>query len=447
MSGDDSTTPYVGPPSQADPGLERGARLGEYVVQARISQGGHGAVYEAEHRLLGRRAAIKILHRHLSDSEEMVARFAREARVVNQIRHPAIVDIYDLGSTPDGRPYCVMEFLPGRSLSAVLADSGRLEARAAVAILEQVCGALAAAHAAGVVHRDVKASNVMVDGLDPPRVKLLDFGIAKLTGAGAAGLTRAGERLGTQSYMSPEQLSCLPVDGRTDVYAAGVLLFQLLTGRLPYVSADPAEVERLHLQAPPPRPSHLAPVPPAFDAVVARCLAKDPGDRYASADELAAALREAAGASTPGAEQPAVAIHVAFAAPGEDDETLMRQAQVLDACEEFLRARGFGAPLATASAVLAVRPLDAVPDVEVAARSAREAAMAMQLDARASFGDLGGELTIWVHFGTALVEGDAVVGGDACRPEEWALPAPPGIHPTRAAAPASAGAGAGRVGA
>jgi len=431
MAGDDSSTPWVGPPREADPGLAPGSLIGDYLVVARIAEGGHGAVYEAEHRTLGRRAAIKVMHRHLADSDEMVARFVREAKVVNQVRHPAIVDIYDLGQLPDGRPYCVMEFLPGRSLSALLAASGRLEPRVAVAILEQICGALSAAHAAGIVHRDVKASNVMLDGSDPPRAKLLDFGIAKVTTAGAAGLTRAGERLGTHSYMSPEQLRCLPVDGRTDVYAAGVLLFQLLAGRLPFLGADPAEIERLHLEAPPPRVSLSAPVSPAFDGVVARCLAKSPGDRYASADALAAALRAAAGAAGPETERRASAIHVAFVAPAEDDDALARQAEALEAGEEVLRESGFSTPLVTASSLLAVRLLPAGADAGTApGRDAMEVAARLRQAVRAASGDVADELVVWVHVGAALLEGEEVVGGAVCRPEEWAAPAPPGVHAT-----------------
>jgi len=431
MTGDDSATPHVGPPRDADAGLAPGARIGEYLVKARLAEGGHGAVYEAEHRVLGRRAAVKVMHRHLSASREMVARFVREARVVNQIHHPAIVDIYDLGTLPDGQPYCVMEFLPGRSLSALLAARGRLEARVAVGILDQVCGALSAAHAAGVVHRDVKASNVMVDDADPPRAKLLDFGIAKETDPRAEGLTRAGERLGTHSYMSPEQLRCLPVDARTDVYGVGVLLFQLLTGRLPFVGADPAEIERLHLEAPPPRPSQLAPVSPAFDLVTSRCLAKRPEDRYPSADALAAALRAAAGTAGPEARRRASAIYLAFAAAAEEDGVLASQADALLAAEAVLRECGFATPLATASALLALRLLPPGPDPAAGAGAeALEVARRLPQAARASAGDIADQLVVWVHAGSALVEGGEIVGGEVCQPERWAAPAPPGVHAT-----------------
>jgi eukaryotic-like serine/threonine-protein kinase len=439
MIGDDSLTPYVGPPPGADETLAPGSRIGEYVVKARLAEGGHGAVYEAEHRVLGRRAAVKVMHRHLADSGEMVARFVREARIVNQIRHPGIVDIYDLGTLPDGQPYCVMEFLPGRSLAALLAARGRLEPRVAVAILEQVCAALSAAHAAGIVHRDMKASNVMVDDADPPRAKLLDFGIAKVNLPGTEGLTRAGERLGTQSYMSPEQLQCRPVDARTDVYGVGVLLYQLLTGRLPFTGADAAEVERLHLEAPPPSMALQAPVPPALDAVAARCLAKRPDDRYPSADALAAALRAAVGVAAPEAERRASAIYLAFAGGAEDDDSLARQAEALEAAETVLRERGFSTPLVTATAVLALRLLPS--EAEAAATAGADALQVARLlaeVARASAGLVADQLVVWVHAGTAQVEGGEIVGGEVCQPEEWAAPAAPGVHATTAGASGSA---------
>jgi len=430
----DETTTSVGPPPGASDDLEPGSRIGDYVVQALIAKGGHGAVYQAEHRTLGRRAALKVMHGHLAGSTEMVARFVREARVVNQIHHPGIVDIYDIGTLPGGRPFCVMEFLAGRSLSALLAERGRLEVPVAVALLEQVCAALSAAHAAGVVHRDVKASNVMVDEADPPRAKLLDFGIAKVIDPGVEGLTRAGERLGTHSYMSPEQLVCGPVDARTDVYGLGVLLFHLLTGRPPFVGADPAEVERLHLQAPPPGVSRLAPVPPAFDAVVARCLAKRPDDRYPSADALAAALRAAAGQAGPEATRRARAIHLAFDAEAEDDEVVARQAEALEAAEAVLREAGWRTPLATATSLLALRLLPAGPDsAEDAGADAPDLARRLVQAARASAGDVADQLVVWLHEGSALVEGDEIVGGEVCRPEQWAPAAPPGVHATQAA--------------
>jgi serine/threonine-protein kinase len=289
-----------------------------------------------------------------------------------------------------------------------------------------------------VVHRDVKAGNVMVGEGDPPRVKLLDFGIAKVTDPSAEGLTRAGERLGTFCYMSPEQLQCRPVDARTDVYAVGVLLYQMLTGRLPFVGDDPAAVERMHIEAPPPRPSLRAPVPAAFDAVVARCLAKSPEDRYPSAGALALALRAAAGLSGSEGGRAASAIHVSFASEAADDDGMAGQASALEAVEAALREHGFAVPLMTANALLALRLL---PEAADAAGPARAEALALArrlpgigLEAAGA----ASELVVWVHAGSAVVEGDEVIGGEVCRPEGWAAPAPPGVHATAAASSGAA---------
>ncbi|HZI05513.1 MAG TPA: serine/threonine-protein kinase, partial [Archangium sp.] len=203
------------------------------MLKAVLASGGHGAVYEAEHRILGRRAAVKVLHPHLTDQGEMLQRFVREARVVNQIRHPHIVDVYDFGMLQDGSPYYVMELLPGRTLSQLLQERGRLSPERALAYLEPVCAALEAAHQAGVVHRDLKASNVaVVSEGEPPVVKLLDFGIAKLIHLepGQEGLTMAGQRLGTSQAMAPEQFRGGMIGPTTGVYALGVLLYQMLVG-------------------------------------------------------------------------------------------------------------------------------------------------------------------------------------------------------------------------
>ncbi|HEX7623584.1 MAG TPA: serine/threonine-protein kinase, partial [Anaeromyxobacteraceae bacterium] len=281
---------------QPGAGIPLGSLVGEYVVLGFLGAGAHGGVYVAEHRVAGHRAAVKVLHPDAADSIEITARFVREARAVNQVRHPGIVDIYDIGVLPDGRPFCVMELLRGRTLQALLQERAPLLPAEAVAYLTPVCEALQAAHDAGVVHRDVKASNVMLlsEG-NAPQVKLLDFGVAKLLEPSAAGLTTQGQRIGTPASMSPEQIRGGPIDRRADVYALGVLLHRMLTGRQPFEAADPAELERMHLEAAPPRPSALAPVPPSFDAVVARCLEKDRERRWPSATAVAEAARAALG--------------------------------------------------------------------------------------------------------------------------------------------------------
>jgi serine/threonine-protein kinase len=226
-----------------DPPLESGTSVGEHLVVGTLAIGGHGRVYVAEHRSTHRRVAIKVLRRDLVDSAEMVSRFLRETTAVSLIRHPGIVSILDTGTLQDGRPYYAMDLLGGRSLAAVIQDRAPLAAGEAAALLGPICEALGAAHAAGVVHRDLKASNVMVlSEADPPVMRLLDFGVAKVHSPGESAYTSVALRLGSAGARAPEQIRAEGVDARTDVYALGVLLYQLLTGRLPFVSGDPDDL-------------------------------------------------------------------------------------------------------------------------------------------------------------------------------------------------------------
>jgi eukaryotic-like serine/threonine-protein kinase len=462
MSDGDDTLGVAGAPPplpsgqpSGDDELAPGARIGEYMVQSLLASGGHGSVYLAAHRVLGRRVAVKVMHRRLVSSGEMVARFVREAQVVNQIHHPNIVDVYDLGALPDGRPYCVMELLPGRNLLQLMRTRGRLSPGEALAFLQPICDALEAAHRVGVVHRDVKASNIAVlDEGDPPKVKLLDFGVAKVTEPGQAGLTTAGQRLGTIQSMAPEQVRGEVVDARTDVYAVGVLLYHVLTGQPPFRADDPLELERMHLHAPAPRPSQVGPVPPALDAVVARCLDKKPEGRYRSMADLAAALRAAVLAGAPEVREwtcPAVAIHVALGREGvaPDDDTLIAQSTVVEALEQALQAAGFSFPLATATTILAVRSLPSEP---APAREQRAQALALASGllelARRSSGGHPVDLQVCVHADQARFRagphGTEVVGGPLCEVASWAVaPTASGFHATpEAEAGIAAGGGA-----
>ncbi|HEY8038639.1 MAG TPA: serine/threonine-protein kinase [Polyangiaceae bacterium] len=304
--------------SSADADLPAGAMVGEYRVEAKLGEGGFGAVYRAVHPLIGKTAAVKVLSRQWSSNPQMVSRFIAEARAVNQIRHKNIIDIFAFGALPDGRQYYVMELLDGEPFDVFLHGKGRLAPETALPILRAVARALDAAHAQGIVHRDLKPENVYLvfeeDGLVRP--KLLDFGIAKLLGEAMSGhKTRTGAPLGTPSYMSPEQCHGQPVDQRTDVYSLGVMAHQVLTGRLPFDAESVMSILVKHMSAPPPRMSeHCPELPAELDAPVLSMLAKQASERPASAGAAIEALVEAASragitvAAVASAKAPALAV-------------------------------------------------------------------------------------------------------------------------------------------
>ncbi|AKJ07563.1 serine/threonine protein kinase [Archangium gephyra] len=268
-----------------------GQRLGTFRVVRQLGRGGMGCVYLAEHALIQKRVAVKVLHAHLAQDAKLVSRFLAEARAASRIQHENVVLVFDL-DTLEGRPYLVMEYLEGVTLASFARE--RLEPEVAVDVLAQVCDALGAAHAQGVIHRDLKPANIFVLPREEGgyRVKLLDFGIAKHLYAQAEDTpTQAGVLLGTPEYMAPEQCGEGPVDARTDLYAAGVLGYHLLTGQLPFSGRTTAEVLLAHLRVTP-RPAHeLAPrVPAALSRVLQRAMARQPEERYASAAELKTAL-------------------------------------------------------------------------------------------------------------------------------------------------------------
>jgi serine/threonine-protein kinase len=295
MSAEDTITVTAFPSHQDH--LPPGTTAGEYVIEQAIASGGCGTIYKAWHQRLGRRVAIKVLSRDLACSREMLKRFEREVRALNQIQHPNMVEVYQLNKLDDGRPYYVMEFLEGVSLAEMMRSRAPLTPREALEILEPICAAVHAAHRAGIVHRDLKAGNILVITRGGRRVvKLLDFGVAKLLNPepDELGLTSAWRRLGTPSGMAPEQFRGGPVDARTDIYALGVLLFRMLTGQVPFPGNSSEEIERLHLSSPAPASSRFAPVSAAIDAVVLRCLEKQPDCRFPSVPDFLAALRDAA---------------------------------------------------------------------------------------------------------------------------------------------------------
>lgn len=267
-------------------------QVGPYTLGRRLGRGGMGDVFLAEHRLLKRPCAVKFVRPELAADASAAARFEHEVRAVTALSHPNTVRVYDYGRADDGSFYAVMEYLPGPTLDRLVRAAGPLPPGRAVYLVRQVCGALAEAHAAGLVHRDLKPSNVIVTTLggQPDVAKLLDFGLVHDTRSDA-GLTATGAVLGTPAYMCPEQAGGDPVDARGDLYSLGAVLFFAVAGRPPFEGAAVGRLIAAHLTEPAP---HLTEVrkdaPQDLAAVVARCLAKSPADRYQSAAELDAAL-------------------------------------------------------------------------------------------------------------------------------------------------------------
>lgn len=270
-----------------------GKVLGEtYEIARLVGEGGMGRVYEARHlRLKDRRFAVKVLHPEFARQAEVVARFQREAETASSIGHPNVVDVFDVHKTADGVPYLVGEFLDGEELGEYIKRVGRLAVPMAITVARQVCRALAAAHALGVVHRDMKPENVFLVQRDGATViKVLDFGISKAASP-EAHLTRTGMIMGTPSYMAPEQARGENVDLRADVYAIGALLYHSLTGQRPFDSDDPTSTLNMVLTEDPARPRSLAPeVPEALELVIQRAMAKDARERYQTTAELDLAL-------------------------------------------------------------------------------------------------------------------------------------------------------------
>ncbi len=262
---------------------------GRYRLERRLGRGGMGSVYFGRHLALGRPVAIKVLDADDQEWSWAVARFMREARLAARVRHRNIVDVYDFGSTPDGVVYIVMEALFGRDLRAIVKHN-RLNWKWTRYLMRQICAGVDAIHRAGVVHRDLKASNCFYVEQSAV-IKVLDFGIATIERVTHDDPKRT--IVGTPEYMAPEQIRGAPADRRSDVYAGGILLFELLTGRTPFAGRTAEQVFDQQLHSPPPALASLISdiaIPPGLDAVVARALAKEPRRRFQSMPELAEAL-------------------------------------------------------------------------------------------------------------------------------------------------------------
>jgi serine/threonine protein kinase/tetratricopeptide (TPR) repeat protein len=274
---------------------------GGYVILDLVGIGGMGRVYRAEQRALGRTVAVKVIHPHLLGDESAAARFITEARAASRLNHPHSVGVIDFGKTDDGQLYLVMEFLRGRDLARVAYEDGPLPIRRILDVLRQALAALAEAHHIGIVHRDLKPENIILEPLRSGGdfVKVVDFGLAKMVeGPRQPAITTPGIICGTPDYMAPEQGRGAVIDARTDLYAVGVILFQLLTGRLPFEADTPTQVVLMHLSIPPPDPRQVAPernIPESLAKIVAKSLNKEPEDRWSTADEMSEAFASVQG--------------------------------------------------------------------------------------------------------------------------------------------------------
>jgi serine/threonine-protein kinase len=292
-----------------------GRVLSKVEIQQAIGRGGMAEVYLGKHATLNRQVAVKVLHAHLMNNSALMERFTAEAQAVAAMRHPHIVQVFDYGEE-NGQPYIVMELLPGFSLKEYLADlmssGGQLPETTIARLIGEIGSALDYAHQRGIIHRDVKPANVMlrresgsIDTTQPlpydVQTVLTDFGVARI--ADSAGQTASGTIIGTPAYMSPEQVQGKAVDHRSDIYALGVILYEMLAGKLPFEGETQASIMVKHMtEAPPP----LADAPPALQAVMDRALAKDPDSRYQSAGQLAYGLRSALGMAVSGDTPPPI---------------------------------------------------------------------------------------------------------------------------------------------
>ncbi len=392
------------------PILRPGAVVARHVIEALAGRGGFGHVYRARADG-GQPVAIKVLRAELADWPNILRRFALEADAVARVRHPGIAELLEVGQLTDGRPYLVMAWAEGPTLEARLAEVGRMAPGEIVTVLEPLCDALGAVHAAGVIHRDLKLSNVILSARGPV---LLDFGIVKLLDQEGSGLTTTGVRIGTPSCMAPEQILGGAIGPAVDVYALGVLVFQLLTGRLPFVARGLEAVQRMHLQALPPRPSEVAGVPALFDDLVLRCLDKVPARRPPAPAAVAAALREAL--SRPGTR------------PRIEGGTVAGVALHLVAPPGDARAR-------CEAAGLLVQPLD---DGALLAFHAGVASMSAALELALQLVEGSPATCIQVSAGTLVllvVAGQPqLAGGDLLELDAWVIAPPrPGVLATAAA--------------
>lgn len=340
----DAAAPVHQPPPRLAPKQEKALPLvgttlsGRFRVESQLGEGGFGVVYKATQLSSGRAVALKVLHPSLADDPNVVARFEREGQVLCQLKDPHTITTFDFEKSPEGIWFIAMELLQGKCLYDVANREKPMRWQRVAKIIRQMCSALGEAHAQGIVHRDLKPENVYLEarGDDPEFVKVLDFGIAKLVrGDGdpkAPQLTASGQTLGTLEYMSPEQLMGGKLDGRSDIYALGVLAYEMLVGHTPFPDAtSPATLITAQYKRVPQKPSEVATnreIPTALDEIVLACLAKDKDQRFASASALANALSSLLADDAPSIRPPSEA-RERRESPSAARAQVMRPASVL----------------------------------------------------------------------------------------------------------------------
>ncbi|MFU8806785.1 MAG: serine/threonine protein kinase, partial [Bradymonadaceae bacterium] len=266
--------------------------FGEYTFTRKLGEGGMGAVYLAQQDTIDQKIAVKVLHANAADSDEIVQRFHREARVISMLTHPNIIRVFIFGRTEDNLLYLAMEYVEGRTMRDAVGPQG-VDEITAIKIMKQLCSGLSEAHDLGIIHRDLKPDNVLLTRFrgEDNFVKILDFGIAKLNepdGKPEQKLTQAGIVYGTPEYLSPEQAQALELDQRTDIYSLGVMLYEMMTGKVPFTASTPVSILTMHVFNEPPKPSEVAPgkVAPSMERIILKALAKDPTHRYTHALDM-----------------------------------------------------------------------------------------------------------------------------------------------------------------